>query len=100
MSHTHTHTHTHTDAHTKSDSAVTSCAVYSHGHVKLVQPLLLELAGLEEELEAHESLLVRQVEAVAPLWKPTGIQSHCPTLCLYSEIPLNASTQVNAMSFK
>lgn len=43
--------------------------VYSHGHFKLIQPLLLQLPGFKKELEASVSLLVSHVEAVAPLWR-------------------------------
>lgn len=40
---------------------------HSHGHAKLLQPLLLQLFGLEEELEAALTLFVREVESVGPL---------------------------------
>lgn len=45
-----THTHTH-----------------SHGHAELLQPLLFQLFGLEEELEAALALFMREVESVGPL---------------------------------
>lgn len=40
---------------------------HSHGHAKLLQPLLFQLFGLEEELEAALALFVREVESVGPL---------------------------------
>lgn len=42
---------------------------HSHGHAKLLQPLLFQLFGLEEELEAALALFVREVESVGPLQK-------------------------------
>ena len=39
----------------------------SHGHAKLLQPLLLQLFGLEEEFKAALALVVSEVEAVGPL---------------------------------
>lgn len=41
---------------------------YLHRHLKLVQPLLLQLPGLKEKFKAGVALLVRHVEPVAPLW--------------------------------
>lgn len=41
---------------------------YLHCHLKLVQPLLLQLSGLKEKFKADVALLVRHVEPVAPLW--------------------------------
>lgn len=38
-----------------------------HGHSKLLQPLLLQLFGLEEELKAALALIVSEVESVGPL---------------------------------
>lgn len=40
---------------------------HSHGHAKLLQPLLLQLFGLEEELKAILALVVGEVESVGPL---------------------------------
>lgn len=44
-----------------------SVPAYSHGHFKLVKPLLLQLPGLEKQLKARVALLVSHVEPVAPL---------------------------------
>lgn len=43
----------------------------SHGHLKLVQPFLLQLTGFKQELKANLSLLVGEEEPVAPLAKTT-----------------------------
>lgn len=40
---------------------------HSHGHAELLQPLLFQLFGLEEELEAALALVVSEVESVGPL---------------------------------
>lgn len=40
---------------------------HSHGHAKLLQPLLLQLFGLEEEFKAVLALVVSEVESVRPL---------------------------------
>lgn len=39
----------------------------SHRHAELLQPLLFQLFGLKEELEAALALVVREVESVGPL---------------------------------
>lgn len=40
---------------------------HSHGHAKLLQPLLFQLFGFEEELKAVLALVVSEVESVGPL---------------------------------
>lgn len=40
---------------------------HSHGHAKLLQPLLFQLFGLEEEFKAALALVVGEVESVGPL---------------------------------
>lgn len=51
---------------------------HSHGHAKALQPLLFQLFGLEEELEAALSLVVREVESVGPLKTKTETKiQHC-----------------------
>lgn len=47
--------------------ALTHTHTHSHGHAELVQPLLFQLFGLEEELEAALALFMREVESVGPL---------------------------------
>lgn len=41
---------------------------YLHCHLKLIQPLLLQLSGLKEKFKADVALLVRHIEPIAPLW--------------------------------
>lgn len=59
----HTHTY-HTVTHKRSHSQTKA---HSHGHAKLLQPLLFQLFGLEEELKAALALVVSEVESVGPL---------------------------------
>ena len=42
---------------------------HSHGHAKLLQPLLFQLFGLEEKFKAVLALVVSEVESVGPLQK-------------------------------
>lgn len=59
------------------DNGYVSVPVYSHGHFKLVKPLLLQLPGLEKQLKACVPLLVSHVEPVAPLrrsWRRTTVK--------------------------
>lgn len=42
-------------------------STHSHGHAKLLQPLLFQLFGLEEEFKAALALVVSEVESMGPL---------------------------------
>lgn len=48
-------------------NAHTQRQTHSHGHAKLLQPLLFQLFGLEEEFKAALALVVSEVESVGPL---------------------------------
>jgi len=49
----------------------------SHGHLKLVEPFLLQLFCLEQELKSTLPLLVGEEEPVAPLPKDKTEQNNC-----------------------
>lgn len=49
----------------------------SHGHLKLVQPFLLQLFCLEQELKSNLPLLVGEEEPVAPLPEDKTEQNNC-----------------------
>lgn len=52
---------------TKESTHTSKDNTHSHGHAKPLQPLLLQLFGLEEELKAVLALVVSEVESIGPL---------------------------------
>lgn len=42
-------------------------STHSHGHAKLLQPLLLQFFGLEEKFKAALALVVSEIESMGPL---------------------------------